>query len=208
MVIDKMMLNILLKLTITIIFYTMVIVSFPIHAQGNYFDLTFNGSYLNSYTSSYQYTKTSYGIDLGIPLNRYFELNLGESVSKETYIFTDDYKNYLISKGNSFPQGNLTQEYDSNDTYANLSLGLFSLYVSPSIYGGLMNREIYFRDYFGTVSTDTEKLTWDAGAALSIRLSRHLRFKVTYRISPSGVNSPYGNPYYDQSYWFGLTLSF
>ena len=203
-----MKLNILLKFNITIIFFFLIHLCTPIYAQGNYFDLTFNGNYIVSYNSDYKYTKISYGLDLGIPLNRFFELNIGDCITRENYIYTEDYKNYLISKGSSFPPGNITQEYDSNDIYANLSLGLFSLYVSPSIYGGVLNRQSYFRDYYGTVSTDNQNLTWDAGAALSIRLSRHLRFKVTYRISPSGVNSPYGYPYYDQSYWVGLTISF
>ncbi len=202
-----MKMNILCKLFITIISYIMIINNFPIYAQGDHFDLTLNGNYSVSYNSNYKYTKTSYGLDLGIPLNNYFELNFGDSITKEIYVYNDDYKNYLISKGNTFPAGDLTQEYNSADNYANLSLGLFSLYVSPSIYGGVVYRRSYFKDYVGTESSGDE-LTWNAGAALSIRLSRHFRFKVTYRISPSGVNSPYGNPYYDQSYSGGLTISF
>ena len=207
MVIDKMKFIILLKPRIITIFYLIILGNIPAYAQGNYFDLTFNGSYSVSYNSEYKYKKISYGLDLGIPLGSYFELNLGDCITKESYVYTDDYKNYLISKGNTLPTGDLTQEYDSADSYANLSLGLFSLYVSPSIYGGVIYRRTYFMDYFGNESTG-DAVTWDAGAALSIRLGRHLRFKVTYRISPSGVNSPYGNPYYDQSYWGGLTISF
>ncbi len=207
MVIDKMKMNILCKIIIIIISYIIVIKNYPLYAQENHFDLTFNGSYSVSNNTDYKYTKTSYGLDLGIPLSNYFELNFGDSITKEIYVYTAEYKNYFISKGNTFPAGDLTQEYHSSDTYANLSVGLFSLYISPSIYGGVIYRRIYFKDYYGTESTGDE-LTWDAGAALSIRLSRHFRLKVTYRISPSGVNSPNGNPYYDHSYSGGLTISF
>jgi hypothetical protein len=207
MVIDKMKFIKIIKLFIIPLLSVNILISFPAFAQGKYFDLTFNGSYSVSYNSEYKYTRVSYGLDLGIPLNNYFELNLGDCITKEIYVFTDDYKNYFISKGNNFPAGDLTQEFNSSDSYANLSIGLFSLYVSPSIYGGIIYRRTYFYDYFGAESSGNE-LTWDAGAALSIRLGRHLRFKLTYRISPSGVHSPYGSPYYDQSYWGGLTISF
>lgn len=203
-----MKINIFWKTIIIIIFYIIILKNFFTYARENYFDLTINGSYVNNYSSTYKNTKTSYGIDLGIPLNQFFELNFGETITNETYVFTDEYKNYLISKGNTLPLGNLIQKYDASDTYANLSLGLFNLYVSPSIYGGLMNRQIYFRDYYGQETNESENITWNVGAALSVHLSKHLRFKVTYRISPSGVNSPYGNPYYDQSYWGGLTIIF
>ncbi len=178
-----------------------------VFGQTRYFDLTLNGNYSTNYTSSYKYTRTSWGIDLGIPLGNYFEINIGECITRDLYEYNDEYKNFLISKGNSFPPGDLSQEYNIEDTYANLSFGLFNKYVSPSIYGGLLNRQIYYRDYYGQTTHDSEPLTWDAGAALSIYMGRHLRLKVTYRISPSGVSSPSGDKYYDEAYWLGLTIS-
>ncbi len=192
----------LIKNTINILF----ILLYPIFCYS--IEITLNGSYANSYSTSYQYTKTSYGLDIGFPLNQFMELNSGQTYTNEIYTYTDDYKKYLISKGNILPAGNLTQEYDTTDSFANLSIGLFNYYFSPSIYGGVLNRKSKFKDYFGQVSEEETPLTWDAGAALSIRMGRHFKLKITYRISPSGVNSPSGSPYYDNSYWGGITLSF
>lgn len=171
-------------------------------------EITINGSYANSYSTNYQYTKTSYGLELGVPLNQFMEIDSGQTYTNEIYAYNNDYKNYLLSKGTALPAGNLTQEYDTTDSYANLSLGLFNYYFSPSIYGGVLNRRTKSKDYYGQVTEEETPLTWDAGAALSIRVGRHFKFKITYRISPSGVNSPYGSPYYDTSYLGGITLSF
>ncbi|APJ03550.1 hypothetical protein [Silvanigrella aquatica] len=171
-------------------------------------EITLNGNYANSYTSSYQYTKITYGLDISIPLGNYFEFNFGETISDEQYTYNDEYKNYLISKGNTLPAGKLTQSYKSTDNYGNLSLGIFSYNISPSIYGGIVDRDSYFKDYYGQETNDYGYITWNAGAALSIHVGRHFAIKVTYRISPSGVNSPSGTTYYDQSYTGGLTLRF
>ena len=51
-------------------------------ASGNFFDITFNGSFQSSFTTNYKYTKTSYGIELGIPLSSFFEINIGELLKK------------------------------------------------------------------------------------------------------------------------------
>ena len=172
-------------------------------------DISFNGNYSTSYTSTYKYTRTSYGLEIGLPLNRFMQLELGESYTSDLYEYNDAYKTNLTSQGaTSLPAGKLTQQIDSTDTYTNLSVGLFNYYFSPSIYGGIMNRKQKTKDIYGQESNDEVPMTWDAGAALSIRITRYFHLKITYRISPSGVNSPYGNPYYDQSYWGGITLSF
>jgi hypothetical protein len=176
-------------------------------ASGNFFDITFNGSFQSSFTTNYKYTKTSYGIELGIPLSSFFEINIGESFATSKYIYTDEYKAYLTSKGISLPTGDLTQEYLTTSTYGNISIGLFGYYLSPSIYGGVMNSQTRYKDFFGVETSKQENLSWDAGAALSIRLSRYLKFKINYRISPSNINTASGAPLYDQSYTGGLTIS-
>ena len=198
---------ILFKILFIIIFINILTSTFNLNTKARGIDLTLNGSYSNSYTSDYKYTRTSYGLDLGIPLGNYFELNIGHTITNDSYVYTTEYKNYLINKGNTLPAGDLIQEYNTKDTFSNLSVGLFNSYIIPSIFGGIVYRKIYFKDYYGTESTGDE-LTWNAGAALSIRLGRHIRLKISYNISPSGISSPSGSPNYNQSYLGGLTLVF
>ncbi|MGY3804300.1 hypothetical protein ACWNT8_09585 [Pigmentibacter ruber] len=172
-------------------------------------DITFNGNYSTSYTSTYKYTRTSYGLEIGLPINRFMQIEMGESFTSDLYEYNDAYRTYVASQGTkTLPAGQLTQQIDSTDTFTNLSIGLFNYYFSPSIYGGILNRKQKTKDIYGQESNDEVPLTWDAGASLSMRITRYFHLKITYRISPSGVNSPYGNPYYDQSYWGGITLSF
>lgn len=171
-------------------------------------ELTFNGNYSTSYTSIYKYTRTSYGLEIGFPLNRFMKLEIGESFTSDVYEYRDDYREYLISQGvTSLPAGTLSQKIDSTDTFSNLSLGLFNYYFSPSIFGGVLYRQQKSKDIYGRENNEDSAVTWDAGAALSLRITRYVHFKITYRISPAGVSSPSGNPYYDQSYWGGITVS-
>ncbi|WP_397601869.1 hypothetical protein [Silvanigrella sp.] len=78
----------LIKNTINILF----ILLYPIFCYS--IEITLNGSYANSYSTSYQYTKTSYGLDIGFPLNQFMELKSGQTYTNEIYTYTDDYKKW------------------------------------------------------------------------------------------------------------------
>ncbi|KAB8033777.1 hypothetical protein [Fluviispira multicolorata] len=195
---------ILFTLLISILIFSFLLNKKAI-AEGHYFNLTINGNYQTSYSSTYKNTQLTWGVELGIPLFQYLELSLGKSYTKDTYEYTDDYKNSLTNKGLVLPAGTLTQENDTSDTYINLTLSPIWTYINPSIFGGFLMRNVCSRDYFGDNTCENQALTWNAGGAISFYLSQYLRIKFSYKISPSGY-SLNQKKYYDETITAGITF--
>ncbi len=173
--------------------------------EARYFSLTFNGNYETTFSTTYKNTQFTWGLELGIPLNRFFELGFGKSFTQDIYEYSDDYKNSLINKGLILPSGTLKQENDTSDTYINLIVSPNWVYVNPSISGGLLMRSVCSRDYFNDATCQNQKLTWNLGGGLSFYITEYLRFKVAYKISPSGYRLNSKN-YYDERYTAGITF--
>ncbi|WP_186643839.1 hypothetical protein [Fluviispira vulneris] len=173
--------------------------------ETRYFSLTFNGNYQTTYFTTYKNTEFTWGVELGIPLHRFFELGIGKSFTQDIYEYSEDYKNSLIDKGLVLPSGTLKQENDTSDTYLNLIVSPNWIYVNPSISSGLLMRSVCSRDYFDDTTCQNQKLTWNLGVGLSFYISENFRFKVSYKISPSGYRLNSKN-YYDETYTAGITF--
>ncbi len=182
-----------------------IFISFPcLKAAARDFELSLSGNYQTSYDKNYKYTRTSGNADLSIPLNNYMEFSTGEDVSIEKYDFTDEYRDYLISRGLTLEPGEVVQKTETYDTYANMGFGMYAWNVAPSVFAGLMNRHQCSEDYISGNECDNVPITWNAGAAVSVFVTSHFKLKFTYKISPSVTY--YGTKKYDESYTGGISF--
>lgn len=179
------------------------------HAQGRYLDLSLNGSYAKSLGKSSDTYRRSWGMEVGLPLTSFFNVSLGHTFVEDTTLYSQEYKDALQSKLDyTLPEGRLSARQRIQDYSANGDLGYAFRSVRPSIFGGALRRKVCHEDALEDHGCETQDLTWNGGVALQVYITWSLRFKATYRVSPS-VRQPEGrrNKLFDELTSLGLQWS-
>jgi hypothetical protein len=154
-------------------------------AQGRYFNTTIEGGYQRMYDTYVSTVRTNVGVELGIPFTDYFELSVGHSLMVDQEKYNDAYRKRLIEKyGVSDLPKSIERRNQVLDTSINGGFGYPIGFFKPSIFGGEMWRKVCREDTFENYGCE-EKPTWNAGVSLSLYLTRSLKFRVSYRITPS-----------------------
>jgi hypothetical protein len=154
-------------------------------AQGRYFNTTIEGGFQRKNETYMSSVQTNVGVELGIPFTDYFELTLGHSLMVEQEKYNDAYRKRLLEKyGVADLPKSIERRNQVLDTSINGGFGYPIGFVKPSIFGGEMWRKVCREDTFENYGCE-EKPTWNAGVSMSLYLTRSLKFRVTYRITPS-----------------------
>lgn len=154
-------------------------------AQGRYLDISLSGSYQKAHSHYSTNLRRSLGLELGIPLSAYLSLAVGHTIVQSNTEYNEKYREVLVARGLRDLPPKLTQSYQTNDTTVNAAIGVALGALRPSLFGGALWRRSCSEDTFYDEGCEKDPVTWNAGAGLSIFLTQSMRFKVSYRISPS-----------------------
>ena len=156
----------------------------PAVAQGKFVDISINGSYSKSHAVFSTTTRTSYGLELGLPISSFFEVALGHTVTKDTETFNSIYLRLLRAKGIDLPEYH--RKSSITDSSVNGSMGVVVGPLKPTVFAGVLWRKECGSDSLAVSPCQSAAgPTWNAGIGVSVLVTYALRLKITYRISPS-----------------------
>jgi hypothetical protein len=150
-----------------------------------YFDLSVNASFMKAHQELKTNTRTSLGIEIGVPITSYFEVGLGHSLLVDKQVFNESYKEYVRSKGYEVPDGEIKSVDEVADTSLNASVMLPLGSVRPFVFGGMLWRTVCQEDTYEDHGCQKQKMSWNAGVGLGVNVTMSLRFKITYRVTPA-----------------------
>lgn len=168
-------------------------------------------------------TKSTLGVELGIPITDYFQISFGYTYYEEKMSYNDESsararESVAINTCTSGTTSDKTEcateimngkKFTSvltkSDITANTSFGYPIGLFYPSVFFGKLWRKTQEKN---SVTTEKEvpNSTWNAGLAAQMYLTYRLRFKVSYRLSPS-VNFSSSNREFDTLTSLGFTYS-
>lgn len=156
------------------------------YAQGKYFNVSVEGSYQRNYSQYSTFARTVLGGEVGVPFSDFLEVSVGHNLRTDKTVYTEEYRQRIIEKyGASNLPDVIEQEESRADTTVNLGIGYPILMMRPSLFAGKMWRRVCTEDTFEDHGCTPENNTWNAGASLSIYVTQALRFRLSYRVSPS-----------------------
>lgn len=154
-------------------------------------NISLDGSYEQLHDEDSDTTKTSLGGELGLPLSSFFELAVGHILSVYREDYTDNYRQKILEYYGRYgltdadlPR-DLIRETTVMDTSLNAVVGYPIQSFKPAIFGGKLWRKVCKEDTFEDKGCASADVTWNAGVALSVMVTRALRLQLSYRISPS-----------------------
>ncbi len=173
---------------ISIYIVTLVMFS-DVKAQYEYLSMTLNGMLGNHYYRLEKHEKTLLGLEIGIPLTRFFQIDLGHSYNQDKTTYSDEYRKNVESLGYTLPLGKIEQMNSSLQTYANGSVGFIIGFVRPTLFGGALWQTTCDEDTFQDYGCQRQPMTWNAGVGLGAVLTRFVQLKAQYRISPNTLKT-------------------
>ena len=177
----------LLAICKALLLIALAFLSLKAQAQGRFLDISVDGSYQKTATKSYHNTRKSLGLELGIPLTSFFTISAGQNYLDDRTKYTDE---WVAQRSNQskFPDNKYEQAKLTTDTTVNGAVGIGLGALRPSVFGGALWRRECTEDSFQDDGCEKKPLTWNAGISASVFLTYSLRFKASYRISPSEDN--------------------
>ena len=148
-------------------------------------DISLNGSYQKNNSDMKITYRRSLGLDLGLPIGRFFEVSAGYLLHQQIDKYTELYKQSARNKGYNLPDDTLEMRQNENQISLNGSMGMWLNSIRPSIFGGALWRKACQEDTFSSYECFPMKLTWNAGVGIALALTYRMRIKISYRISPS-----------------------
>jgi hypothetical protein len=172
-----------LKISLVFLIFVM-----PKRAKSEYLNLSLDGSYTKN-NSQYSTTlRRSWGLSIGVPVTKFFEIELGHSYTDDKTIYNSDYRSLLESKGVFLENPEISSTQQIQDYSLNGALGFPFKFVRPSVFGGALRRKVCNETPFEDEGCSEQKIVWNAGLSLQTYITQSLRFKTSYRISPSTTN--------------------
>lgn len=158
-------------------------------ANGRYLNVTLQGAFEKQRAKEYTLRRESYGLELGIPITWFFEIELGHNVTMQTRTYTqagiDALNEQIAEAGISGKlEGPLEDKVQQLGTTVNGSIGYPIGAVYPYIFGGKLWRTVQQRSIF-YISAPQKDETWNAGVGMASALGAGMKLKVSYRLSPS-----------------------
>ena len=154
-------------------------------AQGRFLDIGLTGSYQKTLADDRDNYRRSWGLELGLPLTSFFEVQFGHTFVEDVTIFNESFRASAQRAGYELPEGRLKSQSRVFDYSVNGDLGMALRGVRPSIFGGALRRKICREDYFEDHGCEQIDLSWNAGVALQVYLTNSIRLKASYRLSPA-----------------------
>lgn len=176
-------------------------------ARESLLEVSVNGMQQNDQYESGVDIKESLGVELGIPITPYFQISLGYAINRETFEYSteasvikrEDAADRLCRAGTDTDITACRAEYENGESYiyrkvntditTNASFGYQLGLWYPSIFFGRLWRTTNESNSIEK-GEDSKNPTWNAGLAMQVYLTYKLRFKASYRISPSTISSP------------------
>lgn len=154
-------------------------------AQGRFLDISVSGSYQKTLADDRDNYRRSWGLELGLPLTSFFEVQFGHTFIEDVTIFNERYRESAENAGYDLPEGRLKAQSRVFDYSANGDLGVSFRAIRPSIFGGALRRKICREDYYEDHGCEQIDLSWNAGVALQVYITMSMRLKASYRVSPA-----------------------
>lgn len=147
--------------------------------------LSVQGHWSQKYTQFQKSQDQKLGVDVILPLHRYFEASLGYQVAHSHQVYNEAYRAELTRYGVNV--NNLTIEGDeqSSSALANLFLVYPVSDLRLHVFGGLMSRYVCVKHTFVDYGCQKEDLSWNSGVGIGWKLSDWLLWKVNYHLAPS-----------------------
>ncbi len=177
------------------------------YARETYLDISVNGLQQRDQYENGIDTKETLGVELGVPITQYFEISLGYTINRETFEYSANASREKrieaaavnCSGGTSTDRATCAAEYlnDEKFIYRKLNTDI----TTNASFGypiGLWYPSIFFGKLWRTTNESTsiakgkdeKNPTWNAGMAMQVYLTYKLRFKASYRLSPSTTSKP------------------
>lgn len=192
-------------------------------ARDSMLDISVNGMQQRDQYESGIDIKESLGIELGIPITQYFQISLGYAINRETFEYSIEASEYkrqqaavkYCSGGTNTDSMACVAEYVNGEKYIDRKLNTdITTNASFGYQLGLWYPSFFFGKLWRTTNVsnsiekgeDSKNPTWNAGVAMQVYLTYKLRFKASYRISPSTISSPSSRKF-DTLMTLGFTYS-
>jgi hypothetical protein len=171
------------------IYFLIIFLILNAQAQYEYLSMTLNGMLGNHYYRSEKQERTLLGLEVGIPLTRFFQIDLGHNYTQDKTTYSDEYRKNVESLGYVLPKGKLEQMNSSLQTYINGSIGVVIGFVRPTVFGGALWQTVCEEDTFTDYGCQRLAMTWNAGVGIGAVLTRYIQLKAQYRISPNTLKT-------------------
>jgi len=169
-------------------------------------DVSLSGSFQKDIQQYVISSRRSLGLEIGLPLTDLLDLSVGHTQILDRDEYNESYREAKKAQGVTLPAGTIEQKTQIVDTSVNASIGYSFGYVKPTLFGGGLWRRSCLEDTFQDYGCTNQKVTWNAGLAISAYITMGTRARVSYRLSPS-VHQPGVKKNYDELVSIGLTWS-
>lgn len=170
------------------------------------FDISLTGSFQKDIQQFVMSSRRSLGLEIGLPLTDVLDLSVGHTQILDRDEYNEAYREAKKAQGVKLPDGTIEQKTQIVDTSVNASVGHSFGYIKPTFFGGALWRRSCLEDTFQDYGCTNQKITWNAGLAISAYITMGTRARVSYRLSPS-VHQPGVKKNYDELVSIGLTWS-
>ena len=171
-----------------------------------FLDVSLTGSFQKDIQQFVISSRRSLGLEIGLPLTDVLDLSVGHTQILDRDEYNEAYREAKKAQGVTLPTGTIEQKTQIVDTSVNASVGHSFGYVKPTLFGGALWRRSCLEDTFQDYGCTNQKVTWNAGLAISAYITMGTRARVSYRLSPS-VHQPGVKKNYDELVSIGLTWS-
>jgi hypothetical protein len=125
------------------------------------------------------------GCDVVLPLHRYVEASLGYQVSKVHHDYNDLYKEELSKYGLDVRDLEIEAREQTSSALANLFLVYPLSQMRFHVFGGVVSRYICVENTFFNSGCSQEKLAWNTGFGVGMKISQLISLKLNYNLTPS-----------------------
>ncbi|NBO39135.1 hypothetical protein EBU99_11190 [bacterium] len=175
-------------------------------AGARYIDVSLTGSFQKDIQKFQTSSRRSLGLEFGLPLTEIIDLSFAHTQILDLDEYNETYRQAKLAQGVPLPEGSIEQKTQIVDSSMNASIGRSFGYVKPTLFGGGLWRRYCLEDTFQDYGCSDQKVTWNAGLAISAYITMGTRFRVSYRLSPS-VQQEASKKNYDTLTSIGLTWS-
>ncbi|MEY4064252.1 MAG: hypothetical protein RIR26_460 [Pseudomonadota bacterium] len=172
----------------------------------NFVDVSLSGSFQKDIQQFVTSTRRSLGLEIGLPLTDILDLSFGHTQILDLDVYNEAYREAKKAQGIVLPEGSIEQKTQIVDSSVNAAVGQSFGYVKPTLFGGALWRRSCLEDTFQDYGCTDQKVTWNAGLAVSAIITMSTRFRLSYRLSPS-VYQNSGKKNFDELVSVGLTWS-
>lgn len=172
----------------------------------NFLDVSLTGSFQKDIQQYVTSTRRSLGLEIGLPLTEILDLSFGHTQILDLDVYNEAYRETKKAQGVNLPDGSIEQKTQIVDSSINAAVGQSFGYVKPTLFGGALWRRSCLEDTFQDYGCNDQKVTWNAGLAVSAFITVSTRFRLSYRLSPSIYQSG-AKKNFDELVSIGLTWS-